>query len=270
MKKNWRTYLLILVACLLLIFALPGQISHSLRSSANRLAAPALNIGNAIGDYLHTRVSNLRNLGNLYQENALLQARVIDLEKQVAGLANAAQENEDLRAELGITNRPAADETAAATIISRTTNNLLGEALVDQGANANLKVGQAVVSQGILVGRVEEVFTTTARISLVNSTTTVVQALLTDSQTLGLITGGSTGLRLTEVDQGVNIREGEIVQTSGLGGTIPQGIIIGQVDKVISESGATKQEAIVHSPINFDQLRLVFVILKNPSESNNQ
>lgn len=270
MKSSYprlRTYLLFILALLVMLFFFPSSISHSLRSGAGSLASPFLEAGNSIGEYFHTRITNIRNLGNLYDENAVLKQRIIDLEKQVSELANAAQENEHLRAELGITNRPAADETVAASIISRTTNNLLGEALIDQGENAGLKPGQAVVSQGIFIGRVDEVFKNTARISLVNSQNTIVQAKLTDSEALGLVSGGLTGLRLKEVDQGIEIREGEIVQTSGLGGTVPQGLIIGQVDHTVSEQNSPKQEAVIHSPINFDQLRLVFVILKTPSDN---
>ena len=262
-KNSKRATALIITGLLVLIIFLPSSISRSVRGGFGRVLSPVLSFGSSIGLSVHEYVSNIRSLPTLVKDRSTLQQQVLDLQQQVVGLANATRENEALRKELGITNRPHTDETVAATIISRSTNNVLGEALIDQGKNARITVGQAVIAQGALVGQVKTVYDTTAIISLMNSRDSIVQAMLTDSEALGLVTGGPTGLRLGEIDQNITIKEGEIVQTSGLGGAVPRGLIIGSIDRVTSESGSAKQTAIVHSPIIFDQLRLVFVVLRN-------
>lgn len=261
MKRNYLTW--IVVVLVLMVF-LPTSLGRSMRGGISRLLSPELRLGSRVGLSIHEYFNNIHSLPTLVSDRAQLQKRVVELEQQVAGLANAARENEALRTELGITNRPKSDETVAASIISRSTNNVLGEALIDQGSTAGIIAGQAVIAQGALVGRVKVVYDQTAVVSLMSSADAVVQAMLTDSEALGLVTGGPTGLRLTEIDQAVPTREGEIVQTSGLGGMIPRGLIIGSVDRVTSEPGAAKQTVIVRSPVSFDQLRLVFVVLRKP------
>lgn len=263
--KRLRLALILIGSLIIVIVLLPTPLTQTLRGTGSYLLSPLLRANYAAASWIHTRFTNLKELDNLHQDNLSLKKHVLELEQQVIDLAAAAQENETLRAELGITNRPSADETVAASIISRSANNLLGEALVDQGSEAGIQTGQAVMSQGVLVGRVKEVYTKNSLIALVTSTDTVFQAMLTDSEALGLISGGPTGLKLTEIDQGITIKEGEIVQTSGLGGVIPRGLIIGEVDRVTSESRSAKQEALVRSSIDFDQLRLVFIILRNPT-----
>ena len=253
-----------IVTTAIIIIIIPSSVSRGIRSGVSAVLSPALRFSSSIGLSIHEYVGNIRSLPTLINDRTTLQTRVVELEQQVANLANAARENEALRTELGITNRPKSDETVAASIISRSTNNVLGEALIDQGSNAGIEVGQAVIAQGALVGRIKAVYDTTAVVSLMSSSDAVVQALLTDSEALGLVTGGPTGLRMTEVNQDVVIRSGEIVQTSGLGGTVPRGLIIGTVDRVISDPGAAKQTVIVQSSVNFDQLRLVFIVLRKP------
>jgi len=261
-KLKRPLYALLIIAILAIL--IPNQVGHNLKGFVFNLFSPVLNMSSQSTNWLHTRLSNLKNLSSLHKENALLQERVIYLEQQVIDLASAAKENESLKEELGITNRPSADQSVAANIISRSSNNILGEALIDQGANASIEVGQAVMSKGVLVGVIKEVFATNAVVSLVNSPNTHIQALLTDTESLGIISGSPTGLKLSEVDQGIEIKEGEIVQSSGLGGTIPKGLLIGEVDRVVTDASSSQQEALVRTSINFDQLRLVFVILRTP------
>lgn len=263
-SSPFKRYLVWMIILLVLIILTPNSVGRAIRGSMSHLLSPALRFSSSIGLSLHEYVGNIRGLPQLLSDRSQLQSRVIELETQVAGLANAARENEALRIELGITNRPKNDETVAASIISRSTNNVLGEALIDQGSSTGIVDGQAVIAQGALVGRVKTVYETTAVISLMSSADAVVQAMLTDSEALGIVTGGPTGLRLTEIDQTIPVREGEIVQTSGLGGIIPRGLIIGSVDRIISDPGAPKQALIVRSPISFDQLRLVFIVLRKP------
>jgi len=262
--KRLKQPLYALLIILFLSIIIPNSVGSKLKGFVVHLFSPVLSISSGSSNWLHTRANNLKNLGSLHEENAVLKERVISLEQQVLELASAAQENENLKAELGITNRPSSDQTVAANIISRSSNNILGEALIDQGSNASIEVGQAVMAQGVLVGVIKEVYANNSIISLVNSPNTHIQALLTDTQSLGLISGSPTGLKLTEIDQGVEIKEGEIVQSSGLGGTIPRGLLIGEVDRLISDASSSQQEALIRTSINFDQLQLVFVILRTP------
>ena len=92
-----------------------------------------------------------------------------------------------------------------------------------------------VTSQG-LVGRVDAVIATAARIQLISDADSVVNVKLNnakvDAQTNGSITGE---VSLVQVPQGVEVLPGEVLITSGLGGTYPANIFVGQVDHLLSQ-----------------------------------
>jgi len=261
MNRQWRQ-LIVILGLIFVVIMLPGQFGGYLRGSAQKFFRPVSSSLNSAAIWLDTRYNNIIHIGQLFEDKADLQNRVIELEQQVVGLSAAAHENELLRSELGVKSHINGWGRIQATIISRLANNPSGEAVIDQGERAGVKVGQAVTAQGVLVGQVSQVTLATATITLVTSAQSQVQAELADNQALGLVTGSPTGLRLIEIDQGVEMRTGMIVETSGitLGGTIPRGLVIGQIDRIVSEPSQSTQAAIIHSPVDFDHLRTVFIV----------
>jgi rod shape-determining protein MreC len=261
MKLFWQR-LIVIGILIITVILLPGKLGDAARGSGQKLLRPITFGLNNTAIWLETRYSNLANMGEMFDERTSLQNRVVELEQQVAGLSAVAHENELLRSELGVKTHINGWGRIQATVVSRLANNPSGEAIIDQGESAGIKVGQAVTAQGMLVGQVSKTTPSSATILLVTSSQSQVQAELADNQALGLITGSSTGLRLIEIDQGVSMSNGMIVQTSGitLGGTVPRGLVIGQIDRIVSEPSQTTQSAIIHSPIDFDRLRTVFII----------
>lgn len=259
-------FLLSLLVIIFVMMVLPTSFSQKLRASAINVSRPLLNVTHNFAIWLNTRYVNIRDLGKLYDQRSQLEQRVIDLEQQVASLSTASHDNALLRKELSVNDKIGPHHSVQAIIISRTTNSPLGQAVIDQGSQAGIAVGQAVISQGMLVGKVSQVNPNNAIVDLVTSPHAQIQAELIDTQSLGLVNGSPTGLRLTDVDQDITIKVGELVQTSGidLNGAMPRGLVIGQVDRVISAPGQSHQEAIISSPIDFDNLRLVFVITQLP------
>ena len=261
MKRHWQR-LIVIIILILVVMLLPGKLGDYARGTAQRILKPITSSLNNAAIWLDTRYNNLAHVGQIFDERASLQNRVIELEQQVAGLSAVAHENELLRSELGVKTRINGWGRIQATVVSRLANDPSGEAIIDQGEAAGIKVGQAVTAQGILVGQVSKTTPSTATVSLVTSSQSQVQAELADNQALGLVTGSPTGLHLIEIDQGVAMSPGMIVQTSGitLGGIMPRGLVIGQIDRIVSEPNQSTQTAIVHSPIDFDRLRTVFII----------
>lgn len=62
------------------------------------------------------------------------------------------------------------------------------------------------------------------------------------------------------VSQGVQIIEGELVFTSGLGGSYPPELLIGQVMTIESTENALFQTATIQPSVDFSSLQAVLVI----------
>ncbi len=62
------------------------------------------------------------------------------------------------------------------------------------------------------------------------------------------------------IPQDADLAVGDLVITSGLGGTFPKNLVIGQIVEVRKRDYDMFQEAVVRPTVNFDQLEVVLVI----------
>ena len=117
----------------------------------------------------------------------------------------------------------------------------------------------AVVYNGVLVGQVSVVYKTTSKVTLITSKDSMVQAMLQDSRANGLLKGGLSGLYLDNIVLDTQYKTGENVITSGLGGDIRQGILIGTAGKMQSYSSGIFESIEVNPLVDFSKLEIVFV-----------
>jgi rod shape-determining protein MreC len=76
-----------------------------------------------------------------------------------------------------------------------------------------------------------------------------------------MIAGSITGeISLEMVPQEADVKAGDLVLTSGLGGGFPANIFIGQVSGVRKRDQDLYQRASVHPVVDFSQLSIVLVI----------
>ena len=69
------------------------------------------------------------------------------------------------------------------------------------------------------------------------------------------------GLDLEKIGQSDTVKPGDTVTTSGLGGDIPTGLFIGQIESVDAQSDVVFQSARLVSSIKPRDLRFVAVVL---------
>ena len=120
----------------------------------------------------------------------------------------------------------------------------------------------SVVSGGAgLVGRISEVGPRTAKVRLLTDTESAVAALLQTTRGTGLVIGEPDGsLRMKFIPQEEEVSVGDIVLTSGLGGLMPKGLVIGQVTEVQQKMYETFQTATVRPAVDFARLELALVL----------
>src|SRR5690606_25181460 len=97
---------------------------------------------------------------------------------------------------------------------------------IDKGADHGIEEGMAVVTGAGFVGRVERVTANRAVVLLLDDARMVVSGRLATNQDLGRVEGrGPQRTPVIELLADVDVAEGEIVQTSGLEGSLyPPGI----------------------------------------------
>lgn len=183
---------------------------------------------------LSEEVVTLREIGSDYQRLA-----------EIADYASQAQNQESISAD----------------VIARDTISSLRTFTINRGQRDGVRRGNPVVVGRNLIGRVITVSANAARVQLISAEGSAVSARLQTNRVEGSVIGQVSGnLRMTLLPQGASVQVGDLVLTSGLGGTLPPDLVIGQVTSTRQFESDIEQSAEVRSLIDFDTQEIVMVI----------
>ena len=117
-----------------------------------------------------------------------------------------------------------------------------------------------VTDQG-LVGRVDAVISSAARIQLITDTGSAVNVRIEKADREAILVGTVAGdLALDMIPQEIKLEPGDVVLTSGLGGGYPTDLIVGQILTARKRDSDLFQQATVQPVVDFEQLKIVLII----------
>ena len=164
-------------------------------------------------------------------ENRRLKGELIQLQRQADEAVRLKDENERLRAVLGIRTDPPIDMVTA-RIVSDSRGPLANYRLASAGVEAGVMVGFPVLSERGLVGRVVGVARGASKVLLLTDAASRTPVMIDRTNARAILTGdGGPNPRLDYVRGREAIREGDRVLTSGDGGVLPRGLPVGRVVK---------------------------------------
>ncbi len=134
--------------------------------------------------------------------------------------------------------------------------------VIDKGSQDGLEEGKAVVWGKYLVGKIVELYRRSAVVETILSHRLVVNSYISSQPEAKGVTRGylSNGLVLEGVPVEFQIKEGEVVLTSGLGGILPPHLIVGKVVKKVSSASEVSQRFLLEPLIDLHNLEIVFVV----------
>ncbi|MDI3543705.1 MAG: rod shape-determining protein MreC [Candidatus Atribacteria bacterium] len=191
-------------------------------------------------------------LDKLRAENILLQEKIEELKMKI---------------EAGAMEEELPFEVIPAQVIGRDPYDWWGKAIIDQGKEEGITEGLVVVTYQGMVGKIEEVYPHHSVVRLLLSPSLSVGVLVQRTRDLGVVTGNGEGLCLVKyIYRTSDLKEGDIVITSGGGENIPRGIIVGEVLQIEKSGGGLFQNVTVEPSCDFSLLNKVFVIKALPQE----
>jgi rod shape-determining protein MreC len=135
--------------------------------------------------------------------------------------------------------------------------------LVDRGRVAGVRSGMPVISEQGLVGLVTETSNRAAKAMLLFDRQSAIDGIIQRSRSRGIVRGrGTDELDFEFVVRGRDVRIGDVVISSGLGGVFPKGIRIGEITKVADPGSGLLQIAKLAPAVDFGRLEQVFVMLR--------
>jgi rod shape-determining protein MreC len=202
-----------------------------------------------------------RDVITLRQQNAALENEVSQLQSQVLELQQQLSETDILYALLDFARTEPENKYVAAAVIGRDPSPFLSYIIIDHGSDDGIRYGMPVVTQQGLVGKVDAVTATAARVQLITDAGSVVNITLKNANVTGQVAGSVTGdLSLQLVSTTATLTEGDLAITSGLGGSFPANIVVGQILSPTKTENELFQSAIVQPVVDFSNLQAVLVI----------
>jgi len=203
----------------------------------------------------------LSSISSLKDENADLLKENNSLVSQLTLLREEKKENEILRKQLELSPKNKFN-LENAFVIGQDPQRLGSWIIIDKGSSSGITVGMPViVSDGILVGKIEETSGISSKVSLLTNSTSIVNAADLNSEARGILRGEyGLGILLDLVSQEDILSNGDDVITSGLGGDMPRGLFIGKIQEFGVSSDKLFQQAVVIPRVKYSDLRMVSVI----------
>lgn len=221
---------------------------------------PVIYVSEAIARPFKNFFSTVYTLRNIVKQNSQLEAKVSELQQQNVLLDQYRVQNEILKKELSFA-ATSPLSLVKCTVLSRDPAGFSDTLVLSCGQKDGVLVGQAVVSQGHLVGKVILVNESSSTILLITNAQSSVDAKLSKSGVEGVVKGSfGSGLYLDLVSQNTEVNPGDLIVTAGIDSRVPKNILIGEAGDLLSNNNDLFKKRSVTSPIAFHDLDFVFVV----------
>jgi rod shape-determining protein MreC len=199
--------------------------------------------------------------GDILQENAELQRRIADLDNRNKRLLRYQQENRELRQMLKIP-PPASGRLIAAEVVSRDATDYARRVIINAGAPQGVRAKDVVFNAQGVIGQVIEVDNKygTATVLLLTDRMSGVGAMVQRTAARGLLQGtGHNTCHMTYLDLRADVREGDLIVTSGDSRIFPKGLVLGRALRVRKDKTYSQTSAEIEPAARLDQLSAVWV-----------
>ena len=248
----------------LLILLNPWKIFNPLRSIALTISYPVSKFFYGISLKITDTKDFLASIGQLGKDNEILLRKNQELTSENARLQNVENENIELREQLGMLPREKF-ELRAASVIGLDMKGSGGWMEIDKGSKDGMVAGMPViVSKGVLIGKIEEVYFATARVQLITNPKSTVNIMTAKGGSMGVVKGEyGLGLSLDMVLQSDQLNVGDAIVTSGVGGNFPRGLYVGTLQEIHPSEDNLFQQGVIVSPVQIAKSQFVFVVMRN-------
>ena len=263
-RAKWILYLSILLSIILLSFTIgKGREWNPAEKLAIEIAAPfnKIFVGtiSAVSDIwksyfflVETRQENLRlkkKIDLLEIENSRYQELLLAIQRlqQLLNFQKNTKEN-----------------YLPARVIGWSPSVLFKSIIIGSGENDGLKVNMPVVNSTGVVGKTVSVSPNYAQVLLVTDQNSAIDGLVQRSRCRGMLKGrGFSECSFDYVIKACDIKVGDAIVTSGLGGVFPKGLYLGTVKKIDDFPEKLFKKVTVVTAVDFSKLEEVLVILRS-------
>lgn len=216
---------------------------------------------------LKDSVSFIFGFSRVKTENKDLRKKNNELESKALDYDSLKDENERLREMLNFKNQRLEYNYVGCDIIGKSGSGLLDQFVINKGNKDGIEKQMIAITAQGLVGQVTNVGSNWSIVqTLANENLAVSGTIESTNDNSGIVKGYKDSdnrllAKLYYLPLDSNIKKGDIILTSGLGGLYPKGIRIGSVTDVEEDKGKVMKNAIIKPYIDFNKLEELFIVV---------
>lgn len=229
------------------------------------MTAPAQMMVTSLYRWGEARWQAYASLVDLARDNMQLKEEVKLLRQRLYQAREAELENRRLRRllQLGerirLTYRPARVVAFDPMSKSRTLR-------IDRGAEGGVERGQAVVTEEGVVGRIMRVGAHHADVLLITDTRSAIDSFVQRTRDQGTVEGlGNGTCRIKYLLRGTDIRDGDVIVTSGYDGLFPRGLPVGIIRGDEARRYGVSEEAELLPFVDLSRVEEVLILDTGPT-----
>jgi rod shape-determining protein MreC len=217
-KGRSAHFLVMALAITLLLIPALGISTFLSEAALNTIYFPFFHVKNTIND-----------LASVHEVNQKLRQALVDASIRVTLLEEAGRENIRLRSILGF-EPPSGYTLLPAKVMAVTGNKLPVSAIVNRGEMDGVRLNEPIINEEGLLGRVSSLTETHCTIQLLTDPTNRVAVRVAESREMGIAKYvPSQGMIVDNIPSQGDVKQGDLILSSGLGGVYPPGLVVGTV-----------------------------------------
>ncbi len=266
-----KTAIVLIVALILMWFDSKNpEWFNPIRTTTHAAMQPIYELSLLPSYAKHWLSGSLQSKEALRRENMQLKSQLIHAQAKLQQQDYILAQNARLQGILSTT-RPEQFDLNLAQVIGTDTNLLRQIVVLNKGEQDGVQVGQTVIDEDGILGQIINVYPNTSRLLLITDEQQSVAVTVKRTGQRAIVTGEGipTSLRLNYVFKTSDVRVGDELVSSGLGGRIPAGYRVGRIAHVEDTQADNFRSIEVTPAANFIDNAYVLVLQDKLSNKGN-
>lgn len=231
---------------------------------------------NTVGTWISEKADNLKQLSDVMAENEELQKQVDALTTELNTVKLEQYELDNLRELFELDQKYPSYDKVAANVIGKTGGNWFSNFIIDKGSDDGIEIDMNVIAGSGLVGIVTDVGPNYAKVTSIINDTKQVGGLVTTTSDNLIVSGSLQNMNENMVIEfsGLNDNDneaqvGDPVVTSYISSQYQQGILIGYINTIETDSNNLTRSGTITPAVDFEHIEEVLIILNKKQTVEN-
>lgn len=253
----------------IIIYTIKSEQKDAISGSAGSVVSPLQKMVYGVNNKLKGFADFLLNFSEVKEENKKLTSANIELENKLLEYNRLKEENERLREVFKLTESKENYKYLGTNIIGYSGGSFINGYVIDKGENDGVLKDMIVVSDKGLVGQVISTGSNWAIVESLISPNIAVSVMVDSTRdSTGILKGykdnkNNNVVKLEHIPLESEIKEGDVILTSGIGMIYPKEIRVGEVISVETDDVKVMKSATVKPYVDFNKLEELFIIIPN-------